>query len=502
MILRIVQKELLSYLLTLRFAVGGVCCVLLIASSAYVLTRQFESRQEAHRVAVTDYENRLQKVSVYSELGQAVRPEAHRPPSALSILSRGMEAELGDVVTLAHGYVPVDAVSSGMDNPYLAVFPAIDFVTVFQVVLSLLGLLFAYDAVTGEQEDGTLKLILAGGVSRSSVLLGKYTGAMLALMIPLFLSLGVGLLIITQSDYVTLTASDWACIGLILAVSLLYLSLFYLVGLLCSCAVERSASSLALCLFTWVAAVLIFPGASQFAVDRLSPVGSDRSVSDAAGEEMKQIREKALDFLKKRGVEGENDHPSGWAWKGIRRSMSINSSNDDYGSGETVKTTIRSSKDPELVLQRDFYRFQENLRAEVADRIWQIRKDYLERNHLRQARLARRLSSLSPAALYGHISAVLAGTDLDAHGRFMDQARTYRRELIQHLQDRDAFGSRTWFTSDREKADIAGIPRFRWQPESPNKRIVRASANLAILTIWNGVLFWAAYLLFVRRRVL
>jgi len=199
MILRIVQKELLSHLLTLRFAVGGVCCVLLIASSAYVLTRQFESRLEAHRAAVTDYENRLQKVTVYSELGHAVRPEAHRPPSALSILSRGMEAELGDVVTLAHGYVPVDAASSGMDNPYLAVFPAIDFVTVFQVVLSLLGLLFAYDAVTGEQEDGTLRLMLSNPVPRDTVLLGKSIGAFLSVAVPVGIGMLLNLLIVLLS---------------------------------------------------------------------------------------------------------------------------------------------------------------------------------------------------------------------------------------------------------------------------------------------------------------
>jgi ABC-type transport system involved in multi-copper enzyme maturation permease subunit len=505
MIWRIVQKELLSHLLTLRFALGGLCCLALIASSAYVLTRQFEGRLEAHRSAVTGYEGRLQTVKVYSELGQAVRPEAHRPPNPLSILCGGVEGELGDHVALAHGYVPVSAVSSGSDNPYLAVFPSVDFVTVFQVVLSLLALLFAYDAVCGEQEDGTLKLTLAGAVPRSSVLLGKYVGALLALTIPLLLSLGVGLLVATSSEYVSLNASDWARVGLILAASLLYLSLFYLAGALCSCAVDRSASALALCLFAWVGIVLIYPGAVVFGVDRLRPAQSDQSVNETARALVRQIREKAEVFLSQRGVgSGQGDRGRGRAnvWEGVRStSMSTSSSGDDNGSGETVKVAVQSAKDPELTLQRDFYRFQEHLRIEVTDQVWQLRKDYLERNPLRQARLSRNLSRLSPAAVYGDLSAVLAGTDLGAHHRFMDQARAYRREVIQYFTDRDAFGSRAWFSDDRGKADVAGLPRFRWRPETAGEAVRRGWEDLAILAGWNGALFWIAYILFAKRSV-
>lgn len=131
MFIRILRKELLGHILTLRFILGGVCCLALISVSAFVLTRRFESRLEAHRAAVTDYENRLQSVRVYSELGQRTRPEAHRPPGPLSILSSGVEDRLGDYAILAHGYMPFEAESSGSDNPYLAIFPAIDFVTVF-----------------------------------------------------------------------------------------------------------------------------------------------------------------------------------------------------------------------------------------------------------------------------------------------------------------------------------------------------------------------------------
>ena len=500
MILRILRKELLSHLLTLRFVLGGLCCLALIISSSCVLTSQYESRLEAHRSAVTDHESRLQKVKVYSELGASVLPEAHRPPTTLSILSAGMESRLGDYVTLAHGYVPVAVESSGSDNPYLAIFPTIDFVTVFQVVLSLLALLFAYDAIAGEREGGTLKLVLSGAVPRSAVLLGKWLGAVLSLAIPLFLSLGLGLLIASSSEYVDLGGQDIARLGFILVVSLLYLSLFYLAGLVSSCAADRSSTALGLCLFIWAVAVLIYPGAAIFALDRLSPVKSDRSVTEAVGELTLKMRDDTLDYLRQRGLEGEGPHPTGWVWKGISRSMGIQGDSNDYGSGETVITTVRSAKDPELVLQRDFYRYQENLRVETADRIWQLHKDYAEKNPLRQARIARRLARLSPAAVYDQVSATLAGTGLGAHRRFMKQTRAYRQEVIQFFRNRDAFGSRTWFTSDRGEADVASLPRFGWRAESLPEALERASVDLAILIAWNAILLWIAYVMFVRRR--
>ena len=46
------------------------------------------------------------------------------------------------------------------DNPYLNILSSIDIVFIFEVVLSLMALLFAYDALAGEREQGTLRLVL------------------------------------------------------------------------------------------------------------------------------------------------------------------------------------------------------------------------------------------------------------------------------------------------------------------------------------------------------
>ena len=76
-----------------------------------------------------------------------------------------------------------DAEKHGADNPFLNLFTSIDIVLVFQGVLSLLALIFAYDALAGERERGTLRLVLTHPIQRGYILLAKYISAMLCLLV-------------------------------------------------------------------------------------------------------------------------------------------------------------------------------------------------------------------------------------------------------------------------------------------------------------------------------
>ena len=44
-------------------------------------------------------------------------------------------------------------------NLFLKIFAAIDIVFIIKVLLSLMALIFAYDAIAGEHESGTLRLV-------------------------------------------------------------------------------------------------------------------------------------------------------------------------------------------------------------------------------------------------------------------------------------------------------------------------------------------------------
>ena len=62
----------------------------------------------------------------------------------------------------------------------------IDWGFVTAVLLSFMGILFTFDAISGEQERGTLRLMLANSISRNTVICGKFLGAFFSISIPFF----------------------------------------------------------------------------------------------------------------------------------------------------------------------------------------------------------------------------------------------------------------------------------------------------------------------------
>ncbi len=150
---------------------------------------------------------------------------------------------------VSHVVVPVKATQHGSDNPYLVVFPRTDLTFVFQIVISLPTFLFSYDAIAGERQNGTLALVLSNAIPRGKLLFGKYLGGILSLAIPLVFSLLVALLLIFLSPHVVISVSDWARIGIFCLVSLIYMSVFFTLGMLFSTWVGRATTALILTMF-------------------------------------------------------------------------------------------------------------------------------------------------------------------------------------------------------------------------------------------------------------
>lgn len=72
----------------------------------------------------------------------------------------------------------------------------ISLLNIVQYMISLLGLLLGHDLIVAENEERTLRLLLASGVSRSRLLLGKFFGGCLCLAVPVvtgFLIAGVAI---------------------------------------------------------------------------------------------------------------------------------------------------------------------------------------------------------------------------------------------------------------------------------------------------------------------
>ena len=495
MLWTIVRREITANILSFRFLMGLLIYFSLIVTNLFVLTRGYEDRLQSYQTAIRENADEVKQVKIYSEFGQTRRLKLDRKPKLLSIFNEGMDKRKGNTVTVAHGYVPAVAAHHGSDNPYLNIFSSIDFTVICQVVMSLLALLFAYDAISREKEAGTLRLTLSCPIQRPTLLLGKYIAGMVSISLPLVASFVAGLLVVQFSPYVSFSSSDWGRILLIFLLSILYVSIFFLIGLFLSTRTHRSSITLMFSMCVWVLFVLIVPNLTVLLVEHASPIRSEESYKTQAAELWTEFEEKARNYLKQHAKQGVENH-----WEYAKPSgMGISSESTAYGSGETVSMSGIRNSEGALFLQ-EFYGFRENLRAQYVDRVWQIRKAYLNENPNRQSLLALNISRISPAAIYYNAAAILAETDLGSFWRFMEQARQYRWEWVEYLRDGKIFSSRRWFTgkNSQEPLDLTGMPRFKEQGEGIGGSLQRAAPDIMILTALNILFFMGAFISFLR----
>jgi ABC-type transport system involved in multi-copper enzyme maturation permease subunit len=424
MIATIVKKDFLTNLVSARFVIGFVLCLVLIPFSILINISSYRERAAQYRLDRDAAEKASTEVRVYSSL----RPEIVLPPEPLSVFGKGVSDQVGNRVRIRLGDKPLlaEGKTAAGDNPFLASFFSVDFVDIAAIVFSLLALLFSYDAFSREKEDGTLKLQMSNSLSRSTALAGKLFGILTTLLPVLVFSFLLSALLILFSRDISFSAGDWGRIVLLFAASLVYMAVFVFIGLLVSTRSRSSVTSLVVCLFLWVLFVFIVPVVSANFAESFVGVAS-RDNLDRVLRDLDEEREAAISAaFKAQGV------PEGWnCWW---------CSSEDDGSVE-----VYGNARDEFENFRRRSAISEPIRIDYADRKWASQKAYLD-GLSRQARAGTRFSFLSPAGLFRAVASAVCRTDLESHERHMDRGRQYRETFIRWLRGKDIFSSFRWIT--------------------------------------------------------
>ena len=501
MLITLIRRELLDNLMTFRFAAAMFITLLLVVANTAVLIKDYEQRLASYNTAAKTHRQQLRETKTYSAGGIVV----DRPPNPLSIFNVGLDKRLGNQIWIYHAFVPTlwDAKMSGSDNPFLNIFNTIDIVFIFEVVLSLMALIFAYDALAGERERGTLRLVLTHPVSRGNILIAKYIGAMLCLLMPLILSLLLSLILLTTTASFSLGTPDFLRIGGIVLASLAYLSVFYLIGLLISAAVHRTSTALMISLFVWVFLVLVCPNMILAVTDSSEP---PQTRIESAFSHIKQLwgefdRERKH-FLANDPVSGEDHYYIEWT-------VGVNSEYVDevastllyYYQIDMEIETLEKESEPNVSYVQDYFRFLGPRTINTAERTWLVRKPALENAFVQPANAERILLKLSPAGIYDATTQAWAGTDLLGVRDFFDAARRYRQVVIDYFIDSKAFGDRQWFAADKRSVDWNTLPQFSFQTSNVAINAGRALPDLCLLFTTNLALFLMIFLIFQKSEV-
>ena len=491
----LIRQELLSHLMSARFLAAVVITLLLVVANAVVLLEDYERRLVRYNQQENTHRQKVQEAKTYSTLKLSVE----RPPNPLSLFSAGLDKRLGSTFEIYYGLVPMisDGSARSLDNAFLNLFSKIDLVLIFQVVLSLMALLFAYDAIAGDWENGTLRLVISHPVRRGTILLAKYIGAMVCLLLPVLMSLLMVLILLSTVGSIQLDGADFLRIGGIVLTTTIYLSVFYLIGLLISTTTRRTATSLMLCMFLWVALVLVYPNWSRFAIN---PVGDTRAIRSSSDQQITQIWEEAdkeeQRFLANSPLEG----------KPRKFNLDTMQSNSFSSSGHLsrrygIDMKLRNQSDPLVPHVQQYHATMGALYIRSAEQIALVRKQTLDSTSLRRAIWYERLMKLSPASLYTFATAAWVGTDLDGMSDFVQAVQGYRRTLIDYFHDKDAFGSRQWFASDKGAVDWWDLPQFRFARADVSENATRALPELFLLLLINLFVFSVTFLIFTKLEV-
>ncbi|MDE0322442.1 MAG: ABC transporter permease subunit [Candidatus Poribacteria bacterium] len=505
MLTTLIRREFLDNLMTFRFAAAILIMLLLMVANTAVLIKYYEQRLADYNDAVKRHQRQLQEKKTYSTGDMYI----DRPPNPLSIFNAGFDKRLGNSVSVSYRSVPSlwDAYIPELDNPFMDMFASMDIVLIFKVILSLLALIFAYGALTGEYESGTLRLVLTHPVPRGYILLAKYISAMLCLLVPLLMSLLLSIILLTTSTAISLNTDDFLRIGGIVLTSVVYLSVFYLIGLLISAATRRTGTALMLSLFIWGFLVLVYPNVILTVIPRPeAPQARTTSAFNQIEQLWEEFDRKRQHFLASDDFPGEVWHfniPAG----GILFDPFIrgNSRNLSYTYRVYIEFEAllgeEAEYEPKVLHAQNYFRFLGPLIIDTAERTWFIRKPALEDIYIKPANVERIWLKFSPAGLYDTATQTWAGTDLLGARDFFDAVRRYRQRVVDYLYDKDAFGARAWFAADRGAADWSNFPQFAFQRVEVETNAKRALPDVFILLMLNVIIFIVIFLIFIKSEV-
>jgi ABC-2 type transport system permease protein len=133
------------------------------------------------------------------------------------------------------------------------------FVDYLEIIGAILGVLLGYFSVAKEKNQGALELILTRPVERKDIVTGKFLGNAALLASVLLLIAGLVMSSVWSVAGVALLRSEVAKLLLVLALSLVYIMVFYLLASFLSLLMKSLSQSLMVCFAIWLMIVLILP---------------------------------------------------------------------------------------------------------------------------------------------------------------------------------------------------------------------------------------------------
>ena len=466
MLLDLIKKEMLDHLLSLRFAITCMMCLAVIVTSTVVLTKDYKEDLQDYHSNTVMHRNEILGAEQVFQLRE--RMHVDKPLNRMKIFIKGINPENTETVKI-RGAPEFQA--SYERNPISALFPTVDLAFFVGIIMSLLALCFSYDAVSGEKESGTLKLMMSYSVPRDVVVLGKWIGGYIMLVTPFLISVCFGLILALTFPEVHLVGEDWLALAALVVVSLLYISAMYSLGLFISTRTAMASTSVIVLFLVWVVGILVIPNLSPYVASQLSPAPSIESVEHQKTEIEKEAQRKSRKI---------------WA---------------DPRYSEEVKRTFGNM----TIMTREVNEEGKKLMAEISREAGEAQKKVMDSftNALnRQISVSKHLSRVSPLSSFAYSACDISATGDNEQKAFVKAVGQYGETWGQYVGElwRKFWEAGEGSSSPRDFGDfdVSDYPRFVYNGIPFGDRFEEIVSDLLLLVIWNVLFFMASYLSFLR----
>ncbi len=454
--------SLKDYLNSLRLLVGFIIVIFLMVSGAFVYSQRYQKEVLDYSGNRIDLNARIAEASTSLAAVATMSLEAHRQPSPLQFCVDGGEEKLPNRIPFTVS-LTMSPEREGGANYKLPPFEGVDWDFIVRVVLSFVAIALTYDAVSGERERGTLRLIMANPVPRDGFIWGKFLAAQIALLVPLLLGALISIAVVVGYGGIPIGLQEATRLLLHLLLSATYLAIFVLLGLIVSVLVKKSVSSLVILLLIWVCLVIAVPGMA-------------RPVSAITGDIQSR-----KDF---------NDRISRILEDTIREYQGQDVSHAPLDVAPIDDSEYRWAEMMDKVDARE---------QEMVDHYW-VEK-------MKQARFARSIASSSPAGLYRFAGQDLVNTGLRRQESFVGSVNRFRGTLADFAREADASDPdsphilyREWYMS-RKPVDPDVVPKYRESAPGGERGIEEGLKGELWLLVEALILFVLAHVCFLRSDV-
>jgi len=461
----IVKMAILETITSAKFVFTFLLCAVLILLSVYSGIITYSADQKENTGAVALNKKNLESQPNFAALaGYGLK--INRPRHVLSVIASGVDDAVGRVATVNLSYDPNLVDSKYESNPVFSVFGALDLTFIVKIILSLFAILFTHDAIVGEKERGTLKLILSNKVPRDKVILGKLIGGYISLVIPLIVPLILSLLIFLVTPNISLSGQDWGRLLFMFLIFFLYLSVFFTLGLFISARTKKSSTSFLILLFIWVIFVTIIPKISILAAAQLKPIPS-----------VHEITAKKDAFLQQ--IQG-----------GVQKA----------GRDWYIANTPKPGDDLK-VYEEKAHKWLEDFQQEVTRKIDEnnsaLERDYQAKKRA-QVDLAINISRISPASALTFSTMSLARTGLDEHEQYLASIRAYKRIFSKWASAKMMKNMDLRSGDMGNKVVLDDMPKYEFDQETLADSLARTLPDIGLMVVLIIVFFAGAYVSFLK----